>query len=90
MAGRLRDIIGSIVVLLVLFGVLIAINPAVRDWAGGFAGAGRGQQLGGVAQGVGKVLHTAGLATLSYAGDNPILFGFAVVSVLMFGLMLRT
>jgi hypothetical protein len=84
---KLRDIAAGLGVLAVLFGMLLAFSPRVHE---------RAQELRTTVQGresLGPVQNAA-YAAISigsdYASDNPYLFSFLVVAVVLFMLMLRS
>lgn len=90
MARRIRDLAVTVTVLLVLFGILVSINPRVLERADEFTGDVSSQEWSSSG---GTVQNTAGsVLTLisSYADDNTYLFAFLVVAVVLFVLMLRT
>lgn len=90
MARRIRDLAVTVTVLLVLFGILVSINPRVLERADEFTGDVSSQEWSSSG---GTVQKTAGsVLTLisSYADDNTYLFAFLVVAVALFVLMLRT
>ena len=88
---KARDLAATLAVLAVLFGMLMAINPRVRDRFGEMVsvqgGAGHvNSSLGPI----GNAAHAAMSIGSDYAADNPVLFSFLVVAALLFMLMLRT
>ena len=87
---RVRDLTSTLVVLAVLFGMLMLINPRVRERAGQISGDVQNQQWDSPAGPVGDVATTVLAMTGSYAADNPFLFSFLVVAGVLFVLMLRT
>lgn len=84
-----RDLVATVAVLVVLFGMLMAINPRVRERFGEMMSA----PGHGVTSSIGPVRNAA-YAAMSigsdYASDNPFLFGFLVIAVVLFTLMLRS
>jgi hypothetical protein len=84
---KLRDLGATLAVLLVLFGMIMAINPRVHErFAELTTSVQSGESFGPV--------QNAAYAALSigsdYAADNPFLFSFLVVAVVLFMLMLRS
>lgn len=90
MARRIRDLAVTITVLLVLFGMLVSINPRVRERADEFTGDVSSQEWSS-SSGVLQKTAASTLALISsFADDNTYLFFFLVVAVVLFVLMLRT
>ena len=77
-------------VLSVLFGMLMLINPRVRERAGQISGDVQNQQWDSSAGPLGNAASSVLSMTGSYAADNPFLFSFLVVAGVLFVLMLRT
>ena len=86
---RARDLGATLAVLAVLFGMLMAINPRVRERFGEMTSNVQG---GHADPSFGPMTHAA-YAAMSigsdYASDNPFLFAFLVAAVVLFMLMLR-
>lgn len=76
--------------LVVLFGLLMAVNPQVREHMGQMTGDVQSQKWESADGPVGSVVQTAVTTTSHYASDNPILFPFVAVAAVLFVLMLRT
>jgi hypothetical protein len=90
MPRRVRDLVVTIAVLMVLFGALVSIDPRIRERASELSG-GVSQQDWNVSTGVVEHAMTSVLAVASsFAADNTYLFSFLVVAVVLFVLMLRT
>ena len=90
MFKKVRDLAATIAVLVVLFGMLMAINPRVRERFGEMTVS---MQSGNVNSSFGPVGNAASAAMSigsDYAIDNPVLFSFLVVAVVLFMMMLRT
>jgi hypothetical protein len=87
---KVRELGATLAVLAVLFGMLMAINPQVRERFGEMTSS---MQSGNMDSSIGPVSNVA-YAALSigsdYAADNPFLFSFLVVAVILFMLMLRS
>jgi len=76
--------------MVVLFGLLITVNPQVRermDQVSGEVQSQNWQSANGPAR---KFVHVVVSTTSNYASDNPVLFPFVGVAVVLFVLMLRT
>lgn len=84
---KVRDVAATLAVLVVLFGMIMAINPRVHERFAELTANVRGPESLGPVQ-------NAAYAALSigsdYAADNPYLFSFLVVAVVLFMLMLRS
>lgn len=87
MPRRLRDIVATLVALIVLFVMLAAINPRVRETMNDLSGGTTDWNQPG--QMFGNLLTAAGTVAATYAADNPFLFSFLLAAVLLFLLMLR-
>jgi len=86
---KARDLGATLAVLAVLFGMLMAINPRVRERFGEMTANVQG---GHVDSSLGPVSNAASAAMSigsDYASDNPFLFAFLVAAVVLFMLMLR-
>ena len=77
-------------VLVVLFGMLMAINPRVRERFGEMTTSVQGRDVNASFGPLGNAAYAAMSIGQDYAVDNPILFAFLVVAVVLFMLMLRT
>jgi len=89
MPRRLRDAALTVVVLLVLFGVLMAISPAMRERVAMFE-EGKSDQWSAPRQVASKVMVSTSAMAIRYAGNNAYLVGFLIVAGMLFFLMLRT
>ena len=87
MSKKLRDLAATFAVLVVLFGMLMAINPRVRER---FAEIMQGHNVNSSFGPVGNAATAAMSIGSDYASDNPFLFSFLVVAVVLLMLMLRT
>jgi hypothetical protein len=90
MPKRVRDLLATIAVLVVLFGMLVSINPRVREHASGLSGGVSEQEWTASTGAVEKVVHSVVVMTSHYAADNTYLFVFGIAAVVLFVLMLRT
>jgi ribose/xylose/arabinose/galactoside ABC-type transport system permease subunit len=84
---KVRDLTATLAVLVVLFGMLMAINPRVRDQFGEMTMSVQGRESLGPVQ---NAAYAAVSIGSDYAADNPYLFSFLVVAVVLFMLMLRS
>ena len=89
MPRRIRDLVGTIATLFVLFALLTAINPRVRGRVADLTG-GATQDWTVPGHVVSNVVVSTGEMVSGYAADNTYLFFFLVVAVLLLILMLRT
>jgi hypothetical protein len=87
---RIRDVVVTLAVLAVLFGLLMAVNPQVRERMGHMTGDVQSQQWEASDEVVGSFVRSAVATTSNYATDNPFLFPFVAVAAVLFVLMLRT
>jgi len=87
---RIREIIVTLAVMVVLFGLLITVNPQVRERMDQVTGEVQNQNWQSANGPVRKLVHVAVSTTSHYASDNPVLFPFVGVAVVLFVLMLRT
>lgn len=90
MPTRIRDLAGTIAVLIVLFGVLISINPRVRDRAGALAVDMRSDEWSASQGAISNVVGSVVAIVSGYAADNTYLFSFLIVAGVLLLLMLRT
>jgi len=90
MPKRIRDLAGTLAVLLVLFGVLMSIDPRVRDRAGEFATDIRSDEWSSPRGTLSNIAWSAVAIVTNYAADNTYLFAFLVVAGVLLLLMLRT
>jgi hypothetical protein len=84
---KLRDLAVTLAVLVVLFGMLMAINPRVREQFNGMTQTVQGPESLGPVQ---NAAYAAVSIGSDYAADNPFLFSFVVAAVVLFMLMLRS
>jgi ribose/xylose/arabinose/galactoside ABC-type transport system permease subunit len=84
---KVRDLVATLAVLVVLFGMLLAINPRVRER---FSDLMQGRDMNSSFGPIGNAAAAATSIGSDYASDNPVLFSFLVVAVVLFMLMLRT
>ena len=90
MYRRIRDAIATVAVLAVLFGMLMAVNPQVRERMGQVTGEVQGQKWNSPDAPVQTFVQAVVSTTSEYASDNPVLFPFVVVAAVLFVAMLRT
>ena len=90
MYRRIRDVVVTLVAVCVLFALLMAVNPQVRERMGQVSGDVQTQKWDSREGPVGTLVQTAVSTTSEYASDNPILFPFVAVAAVLFVLMLRT
>ena len=76
--------------LAVLFGMLMAINPRVRERFGEMTASVQGRDMNSSIGPVSNAAYAAVSIGSDYAADNPFLFSFLVVAVVLFMLMLRS
>jgi hypothetical protein len=87
---KVRDLAATLAVLLVLFGMLMAINPRVRERFGEMTATVQGGDMNSSLGPMGNAAYAAMSIGSDYAAGNPILFSFLVVAVVLFMMMLRT
>ncbi len=87
---KVRDLAATLAVLGVLFGMLMAINPRVRERFGEMTASVQGRDMNSSIGPVGNAAYAAVSIGSDYAADNPFLFSFLVVAVVLFMLMLRS
>jgi ribose/xylose/arabinose/galactoside ABC-type transport system permease subunit len=87
---KVRDLVATLAVLVVLFGMLLAINPRVRERFGEMTSGVHGRDVNSSLGPLSNAAYAAMSIGSDYAVDNPILFSFLVVAVVLFMLMLRT
>ena len=91
MLKKLRDLAATLAVLVVLFGMLMAINPRVRERFGEMTMMSvQGRDMNSSLGPLGNAAYAAMSIGSDYASDNPVLFSFLVVAVVLFMLMLRS
>ena len=84
---KVRDLAATLAVLVVLFGMIMAINPRVRERFEELTSGVQGRESLGPVQNAAYAAMSIGT---DYAADNPYLFTFLVVAVVLFMLMLRS
>jgi hypothetical protein len=84
---KARDLAVTLAVLVVLFGMLMAINPRVREQFNEMTRTVQGRESLGPVQ---NAVYAAVSIGSDYAADNPFLFSFLVAAVVLFMLMLRS
>ena len=84
---KARDLAATLTVLAVLFGMLMAINPRVREQFGEMTRSVQGRESLSPIQ---NAAYAAVSIGTDYAADNPFLFSFLVAAVVLFMLMLRS
>ncbi len=77
----------TLAVLVVLFGMIMAFNPRVRERFEELTSGVQGRESLGPMQNAAYAAMSVGS---DYAADNPFLFSFLVVAVVLFMLMLRS
>jgi len=87
---RCRDVATALAVLIVLFGILTLINPRVRERVGEVTGDVQSQAWSTSSAPISNAAVGALSVTSGYAADNPFLFSFLIVAVVLFLLMVRT
>jgi hypothetical protein len=87
---KIRDLGATLAVLAVLFGMLMAINPRVRERFSEMMTANVGRDMNSSLGPVGDAAYAAMSIGSDYAAGNPFLFSFLVVAVVLFMLMVRS
>ena len=87
---RARELGATLAVLALLFGMLMAINPQVRERFGEMTASMQSGDMNSSVGPVGNAAYAAVSIGSDYAADNPFLFSFLVVAVILFMLMLRS
>jgi hypothetical protein len=87
---KVRDLAVTLAVLAVLFAMLMAINPRVRERFAEMTASVQGRDMNASVGPVGNAAYAALSIGSDYASDNPFLFAFLVVAVVLFMLMLRS
>ena len=80
----------TVAVLVVLFGMLMAINPRVRERFGEMTASVQARDVNSSLGPVGNAAYAAMSIGTDYAATNPVLASFLVVAVVLFMLMLRS
>jgi hypothetical protein len=88
MPRRIRDLVATIVTLLIIFAVLIRFSPEVRDRAKQFVSS--SQEWSAQGNFARHTVVTASSYASGWASDNTYLFSLVVVAVVLLALMLRT
>ena len=86
---KARELGATLAVLAVLFGMLMAINPQVRERFSEMTASMKSGEMNSSIGPVGNAAYAAMSIGSDYASDNPFLFSFLVVAVILFMLMLR-
>jgi hypothetical protein len=84
---KVRDTAATLAVLVVLFGMVMAINPRVHERFAELTTSVQGRESLGTVQ---NAAYAAVSIGSDYAADNPFLFSFLVVAVVLFMLMIRS
>ena len=87
---KARDLAATLAVLGVLFAMLMAINPRVRERFSDMTASVQSRDMNSSLGPVSNAAYAAMSIGSDYAADNPFLFSFLVVAVILFMLMLRT
>ncbi len=87
---KLRDFGATLVALAVVFGMLMAINPRVRERFSEMMTTNVGRDMNSSLGPVGNAAYAAMSIGTDYAAGNPFLFSFLVVAAILFMLMLRS
>ena len=87
---KVRDLAATLAMLVVLFGLMMAFNPRMRERFGDMTMSVQGRDVNASFGPLGNAAYAAMSIGQDYAIDNPILFSFLVVAVVLFMLMLRT
>lgn len=91
MRRRVRDLIATTIVVLVLFGMLASMNPRMREGVDRFTSEGvSGPQWSSVRQAFDATVLSAMAALSGFAADNIYLFSFLVVAFVLLVLMVRS
>jgi len=80
----------TLAVLAVLFAMLMALNPRVRERFAEMTASVQGRDMNSSVGPVGNAAYAAVSIGSDYASDNPILFAFLVAAAVLFMLMLRS
>jgi hypothetical protein len=86
---RLRDFGVTVVVMAVLFGLLMLINPRVRERVALISDAAPRDRWSATGGPVSAAAMDALAITSGFAGDNPLMFAFFVVAAVLFMLMVK-
>jgi ribose/xylose/arabinose/galactoside ABC-type transport system permease subunit len=84
---KVRDLVATLAVLVVLFGMIMVINPRVHERFAELTSSVHGGESLGPVQNAAYAAMSVGS---DYAADNPFLFSFLVVAVVLFMLMVRS
>ena len=87
---KLRELGVTVAVLAVLFGILMATNPQVRERFGEMTSTVQSGDVNSSIAPVSNAAYAAMSIGSDYAADNPFLFTFLVGAVILFMLMLRS
>jgi hypothetical protein len=80
----------TLAVLMVMFGMLMAVNPRVRERFGEMTANVQGRDVDSSLSPVSNAAYAAMSIGSDYAAGNPVLFSFLVVAALLLMLMLRS
>ena len=86
----MTDIGMTVAVLVVLLGMLVAINPRMREQVGHVSGSVQSQNFDAVASPVGNATLDFVDVISGFAADKPFMFSFAVVAAVLFMVMIKT
>ena len=86
---KARELAATLAVLALLFAMLMAVNPQVRERFSEMTASMQSGDMNSSVGPVGNAAHAAVSIGSDYAADNPFLFSFLVVAVILFMLMLR-
>src|SRR5688572_23436479 len=84
---KFQGLAATLVVLAVLFGMLVSVNPRMRERATEISIGVQNQDWDSSGGPIGNFAEAAFSTTSDYAADNPILFSFVFVAVVLFLLM---
>jgi hypothetical protein len=87
---KVRELAVTLAVLGVLFAMLMAINPRVREHFGEMTASVQGGDMNSSIGSVSNAAHAATSIGSDYAAGNPFLFAFLVVAIVLFMMMLRS
>jgi hypothetical protein len=90
MTRRIRDVAITTAVFLVILGMLMSINPRVRERVDQLTDGGSQLDWSGPGHAISSTAGTMLALTTSYAADNQYLFAFMVAALVLFVLMVRT
>ena len=88
--NKVRDVGATLAALAVVFGMLMTINPRVRERFSEMMTANVGRDVNSSLGPVSSAAYAAMSIGTDYAAGNPFLFSFLVVAVILFMLMARS